>query len=197
MDIKSTLIFVLSLLSVTAIAVGIVNDTTSEPLDVAEAEPAGTYTPILTATPTAEEQAVTAEEDPVGTVVQRYADLIISEADREEMARIVWLEARGESAEGQQAVAEVVLNRVIHDAFPDSVHEVIHEGEDTSVPQFSSVYSLDTAQPTATQYEAVDAAMYGPSILPTDVVFFSVSGENDRVWGTIGKHIFCYEYVWD
>lgn len=197
MDIKSTLIFVLSMLSVAAIAVGIINDTASEQLGVAEVEPAETYTPILASTQMPEKQAMTVEEELVDTVVPRYADLVISEDDIEEMARIVWLESRGEPAEGQQAVAEVILNRVVNEGFPDSVHGVIHEGEDTNIPQFSTVYDLDTAKPTETQYEAVNAAMYGPSILPSDVVFFSVGGENDRVWGTIGKHIFCYEYVWD
>lgn len=43
----------------------------------------------------------------------------------------------------------------------------------------------------------IDAALYGPSILPADVVFFSQSGENDRVWGKIGGHVFCYAYAWE
>ena len=45
--------------------------------------------------------------------------------------------------------------------------------------------------------DAIDAALYGPSILPVDVVFFSRNGENDRVWGKIGGHVFCYAYVWE
>ena len=197
MEIKNTLIFVLALLSLTAIAMGIINDGHAEPPDAAEAEPVETYAPILASTPKPEEQAVMPVEEPVDTIVPRYADLSISDDDIEEMARIVWLESRGEPAEGQQAVAEVILNRVINTAFPDSVHEVIHQGEESSVPQFSTVYDLDIAQPTEAQYEAIDAAMYGPSVLPTDVVFFSVGGENDRVFRKIGGHIFCHEYEWD
>lgn len=200
MDIKSTLIFILAMLSVTAIAVGIVNDSSVVTPYTAVSEVVETYVPALATTPISEDQTVavpeTAEE-PVDTVVPRYADLSLTDEDIEEIARIVWLESKGEPAEGQQAVAEVILNRVINDAFPDSVHEVIHQGEDTSVPQFSTVYDLDTAQPTEAQYEAIDAAMYGPSVLPTEVVFFSVGGENDRVYRKIGGHIFCYEYVWD
>ena len=34
------------------------------------------------------------------------------------------------------------------------------------------------------------------SILDADVVFFSRNGENDRVWGQIGDHVFCREYIW-
>lgn len=130
-------------------------------------------------------------------LVERYAGISMTEAERDELAAIIYLEARGEPAEGQQAVAEVVLNRVIHQDFPDSVGEVLHQGEGTAVPQFSTIGLLTTAEPTREQYDAIDAALYGPSILPDDVVFFSRAGENDRVWGTIGGHVFCYAYIWE
>lgn len=129
--------------------------------------------------------------------VERYARIAMTEDERDELAAIIYLEARGEPAEGQQAVAEVVLNRVIHRDFPGSVGEVLHQGEGTAVPQFSTIGLLSTAEPTQEQYDAVDAALYGPSILPDDVVFFSRAGENDRVWGTIGGHVFCYAYIWE
>ena len=65
------------------------------------------------------------------------------------------------------------------------------------MPQFSTIGLLSAAEPGQAQYDAIDAALYGPSILPADVVFFSRSGENDRVWGKIGGHVFCYAYVWE
>ena len=129
--------------------------------------------------------------------VARYADVFMTEAERDELAAIIYLEARGEPAEGQQAVAEVVLNRVAHPDFPDSVSEVLHQGEGSAVPQFSTIGLLSAAEPGQAQYDAIDAALYGPSILSADVVFFSRSGENDRVWGKIGGHVFCYAYVWE
>ena len=135
--------------------------------------------------------------EPTPTVVARYADVTMTEAERDELAAIIYLEARGEPAEGQQAVAEVVLNRVVSPDFPDSVSEVLHQGEGTAVPQFSTIGLLSAAEPGQAQYDAIDAALYGPSILPVDVVFFSRNGENDRVWGKIGGHVFCYAYVWE
>lgn len=129
--------------------------------------------------------------------VERYAGITMTEAERDELAAIIYLEARGEPAEGQQAVAEVVLNRAVSSDFPDSVSEVLHQGEGTAVPQFSTIGLLSAAEPGQAQYDAIDAALYGPSILPVDVVFFSRSGENDRVWGEIGGHVFCYAYVWE
>ena len=134
---------------------------------------------------------------PAPKVVERYAEITMTDEELKELAEIIYHEARGESPEGQQAVAEVVFNRVIADNFPDTVHDVLHQGEGTSVPQFSTIRLLGTADPLQEQYDAINAALYGPSILPADVVFFSRKGENDRVWGRIGNHVFCYQYDWD
>lgn len=129
--------------------------------------------------------------------MQRYSSVDMSANERQELAGIIQLEAGNQCAEGQQAVAEVVLNRVISPEFPDTVYEVLHQGEDTPMPQFSTIDNLVQAEPTTTQYEAIDAALYGPFILPEDVVFFSRNGENDRVWGRIQDHVFCYKYIWE
>jgi len=43
------------------------------------------------------------------------------------LARLVFAEARGEPFEGQIAVAAVVLNRVQHPSFPNTVREVIYQ----------------------------------------------------------------------
>lgn len=129
--------------------------------------------------------------------VPRYAAVDMSEAERQEMAGIIGLEADNQCAEGPQAVAEVILNRVISPDFPDTVHDVLHQGEGTPRPQFSTIDNLASAEPVAAQYEAIDAALYGTSILPEDVVFFSRNGENDRVWGKIQDHVFCYKYIWE
>lgn len=136
-------------------------------------------------------------QEPASKVVARYETVAMTEEERQEMAAIIYLEARGEPAEGQQAVAEVILNRVISPDFPDSVSEVLHQGEGKAVPQFSTIGLLSEAEPTQAQYDAIDTALYGPSILPADVVFFSQNGENDRVWGEIGGHVFCYAYDWE
>ena len=122
----------------------------------------------------------------------------MSHEDCELIAKIVYLEARGEPLEGQQAVAEVILNRVAADNFPDSVEEVIFQGTDGSgAIQFSTAAHLDEAAPTDKQFAAVGQALYGEPVLPMDVVFFSTTGENSRTWGAIGGHIFCYQYEWE
>jgi hypothetical protein len=44
------------------------------------------------------------------------------------LTQAVYYEARGESEEGQRAVAQVVLNRVRHPAYPNSVCGVVYQG---------------------------------------------------------------------
>ncbi|MFT9599125.1 cell wall hydrolase [Mesobacillus sp.] len=51
----------------------------------------------------------------------------IKEEEVRLLARLVHAEAKGEPYEGKVAVAEVVLNRVEHEQFPDTVKEVIYQ----------------------------------------------------------------------
>ena len=44
------------------------------------------------------------------------------------LAEAIYFEARGEKATGQQAVAEVIINRVKSDKFPDKICEVVTQG---------------------------------------------------------------------
>lgn len=117
----------------------------------------------------------------------RYPDIQLTLEEKRLLAKVVWVEARGESLEGQQAVAEVVLNRMASDDFSNTLKGVIYaEG------QFRSVPYLDDAEPYQAQFEAIEAAIYGPYVLPEDVVHFATYAVNDNVWGTIGGHVFCY-----
>ena len=137
---------------------------------------------LLEVEKTEAEQVTLAEDRPARAA--RYVNIEMTDEELAELAAVVFLEAGNQSAEGQQAVVEVVFNRVLHSAFPGSVHDVLHQGEDS------------TATPTQAQYDAINGALYGDTILDADVVFFSRNGENDRVWGQIGDHIFCREYIW-
>ena len=118
----------------------------------------------------------------------RYPDIQLTEEERELLARVVWVEAQGECEEGQQAVAEVVLNRMASPDFGNTLKGVIY-GEG----QFRSVPFLDDAEPYQAQYEAIERAIYGPYVLPEGVVHFATFRTNDNVWGQIGGHIFCYQ----
>lgn len=117
----------------------------------------------------------------------RYDALALSDGDLELLARLVYLEARGEPYEGQVAVAEVVLNRVLSDRFPDTVEEVIYQ-----TGQFTPASYLESTTPGEEQYEAVADAVDGEAcVTGENVVFFSGAPYNDRVYAVIGNHYFC------
>lgn len=116
----------------------------------------------------------------------RY-DFKLTNADLALLAKVVWVEARGESNQGQQAVAEVILNRVASGDFQDNVNDVVY-AED----QFNSAKFLDDATPYQLQYEMVENAYYGPYVLPEDVYYFATSPKTSKIWGKIGGHYFCY-----
>lgn len=128
-------------------------------------------------------------EDPAPAEEPRYPDLSLTDEDEELLAKLIWAEAQSEPFEGQQAIAEVVLNRVAADNFPDNVQDVLYaEGQFKAIPQ---IYA---AKPTHVQYEAIRRARYGPHVVPEDVVFFGTGAVNSSVWGTIGNHTFCHQY---
>ena len=122
------------------------------------------------------------------TDVFRYPGIELTAEDKQLMADLICMEAESEPFEGQQAIAEVILNRLAAGNFQSSIRGIVYaEG------QFLSVDRLHLAKPTHIQYEAIDRALNGPYILPKDVVFFSTGKVNDNVWGTIGSHVFCYQ----
>ena len=53
------------------------------------------------------------------------------------LARTIYWEARGEEAAGIEAIAHVVMNRLGHEGFPDTVCEVVRQGSEQGACQFS------------------------------------------------------------
>ena len=58
---------------------------------------------------------------------QPQAATQISQRDLQCLAEALYFEARGEGAQGQRAVAEVILNRVDHPRFPKTVCGVVNQ----------------------------------------------------------------------
>lgn len=122
-------------------------------------------------------------------VEPRYPGIELTWEEQQLLAKVIWTEARGEPVEGQQAIAEIVFNRMTSEGFPDTLRGVIYEDN-----QFRSVSFLEDAEPTQAQYDAIDDALEGPYVLPTGVVHFATYPVNGNVWGTIGGHVFCYQW---
>ena len=127
-------------------------------------------------------------EEPVREYVEpRYEGLKLTDEETTLLARLIYVEARGECEDGQQAIAEVVLNRITSGLFGNSLTNLIND-ESRFVPR----KLLKEAKPGQAQYEAIDRALYGPYVLPKEVMFYGRVRTTDSVWGNIGAHIFCY-----
>lgn len=119
--------------------------------------------------------------------------LTLDQEEKELLARIMMLEAGGEPDLGQQAVAEVIFNRVRSPLFPDTVYEVLSQKTD-GFYQFSSWEDREkkNAEPTQRIIDNIEVVLEGNTeILPYETVYFSISGENNQVQVVIGNHVFC------
>lgn len=102
--------------------------------------------------------------------VTTYYELTYDEIDM--LARLVYLEAGGESYECMKGVASVVLNRMTSTGM--SLYDVIYEPN-----QFSPACYIESTCYTDTVYSAVmDVVENGPS-LPTYVTFFRAGYYHD------------------
>lgn len=109
------------------------------------------------------------------------------------LARLISAEARGESYIGQVAVGAVVLNRVEHPSFPDTVTDVIYQhGAFTCI---SDGQFYDKISDSA--YAAARDALNGMDPSGGAIYYFNPAvATNKWIWSrpvitTIGSHIFC------
>lgn len=109
------------------------------------------------------------------------------------LARLISAEARGESYEGQVAVGAVVLNRVEHPSFPDTISGVIYQKG-----AFSCLYDGQFDKPvSASAYSAARDALNGMDPSGGAIYYFNpATATNKWIWSrpaitTIGNHIFC------
>ena len=117
----------------------------------------------------------------------RYVGYDLPEEDIYTLACLAWLQARDQPEEVQQAVLEVILNRLVSNEYPNTVDKVLWWSE-----TFGSVYYLQNAKPEPAQYRAVTAAMYGPYVLPRDVLYYAPWQIGGEVWGQVGDYWFAY-----
>lgn len=98
-------------------------------------------------------------------VLEQTKKYQLPDADYEALLRIVEAEAGGEDQEGKLLVANVVLNRVNSDLFPDSVVDVVMQREQ-GIAQFSPTVDgrYQSVRISEDTVEAVERAIYGEDI---------------------------------
>ena len=95
-------------------------------------------------------------------IITRERKVTVTQSEYENLLRIVEAEAGGEDLIGKMLIANVVLNRVEDEHFPNSINEVIFQS-DNGVTQFSPIsdgrfYSVSISQETI---EAVNQVLQG------------------------------------
>jgi spore germination cell wall hydrolase CwlJ-like protein len=111
--------------------------------------------------------------------------------DRELLARVVKREAGNQSDKGQQAVVEVILNRVKSKRFPNTIRGVVYQKGQFSCA--SVLFSSKKSIPTKQNYKNVDLVLQGKvNNLPDNVVYFSKGPQGSGIYKKIGAHYFCY-----
>ena len=109
------------------------------------------------------------------------------------LARLISAEARGEPYEGQVAVGAVVLNRVKHPSFPNTVAGVIYQPW-----AFSCINDGQFNEPVSqSAYRAAQDALNGWDPSGGAIYYFNpAKATSSWIWSrpvivTIGSHLFC------
>ncbi len=109
------------------------------------------------------------------------------------LAKVIAAEARGESYTGQVAVGAVVLNRVQHSSFPDSISGVVYQAG-----AFSAVTDSNwNVAPNDTSRKAARDAINGWDPTGGAIYYYNPAKTSNRwirsrpVITTIGRHVFC------
>lgn len=116
-----------------------------------------------------------------------------SEGDVYLLARLISAEARGEPYIGQVAVGAVVLNRIDHPSFPNSLSGVIYQSG-----AFSCLYDGQFDQPISdSAYRAAREALSGSDPTGGAIYYFNpATATSSWIWSrplliVIGSHRFC------
>ncbi|MGI5893402.1 MAG: spore cortex-lytic enzyme [Candidatus Merdivicinus sp.] len=116
-----------------------------------------------------------------------------NEANVNLLARIISAEARGEPYEGQVAVGAVVLNRIEHPSFPDTLSGVIYQPG-----AFTAITDGQFNEPVAdSAYRAARDALNGTDPSGGAIYYYNPD-KTDNQWirtrpviKRIGAHLFC------
>lgn len=118
--------------------------------------------------------------------------LSLSETELDLLARVVHAEARGEPYEGQVAVAAVIINRVLHPEFPNTISGVVYEPlafqvvANGQVNQPASEEAIRAAHDALNGFDPTGGAIYFYNPAKTSSAWI----RSRPVVKTIGKHVF-------
>ena len=117
----------------------------------------------------------------------------VGSSDYNLLARVISAETRGEPYNGQVAVGAVIMNRVKHPSFPDTISSVIYQKG-----AFDCMYDGQINEPIAeSAYRAAQEAMNGSDPSGGAIYYYNPATATNtwilsrRIITTIGNHVFC------
>lgn len=109
------------------------------------------------------------------------------------LAKVISAEARGETYKGQVAVGAVILNRVAHSSFPDSISGVVYQSG-----AFDCMYDGQINNPvSSTSKKAAKDAINGWDPTGGAIYYYNPKTakskwiKSRKIITTIGNHVFC------
>ncbi|WP_096200415.1 cell wall hydrolase [Bacillus sp. FJAT-45350] len=126
------------------------------------------------------------------TIDELEERVLLTDEEIDMLERLVTAEAKSEPLEGQVAVAEVVLNRMESEQFPDELEEVVYEKDQFSPVTNGSINN----EPTENAKQAVEEALSGTNEANGAIFFYNDTIikkswlETRQTTTRIGEHVF-------
>ena len=148
--------------------------------------------------PSAPVSAPAPKPRPLRDLVISFVDYGNQDAEQDCLAKAIYFEARGESLEGQLAVAEVILNRTTSGVYPSTICGVVTQPAQFSFIRGGKFPALDKSNPLWHRSQAIAeiarkrlATQVAPNVLWYHATYVAPSwGRRLTRFAQIGTHIF-------
>lgn len=128
------------------------------------------------------EPPITESEEPAKAETPTYI-INLSQSEIDLLAKVVYAESGSQPFEGQVAVAATVINRVYSPKFPNTLTQVIYAPNQFGVVRNGAI----NRTPSATAYEAVEAAMRGQDPSNGGLYFWNPRTTKSKYFNTLTK----------
>jgi len=132
-----------------------------------------------------EEQEEQEEQKKIEIEKEQNPVLVLTAYEREIFAKLIYLEARGESYQCKLMIVSIVLNKIFNGTWGDSLHKVIYYKNNFSPARLIKSTKISENEVWTDCFRAVDEICLEGSILPSYVMYFRASYHH-RFKGYVG-----------
>ena len=130
----------------------------------------------------------TSTPTPTATPIPTPTPVPVDDDELYLMAHLIWGETGFDNEEMMYAVGSVVLNRVNHDAYPDTINDVIYQSG-----QYQCTWDGNfNKTPSDLAWEVAEELLTSGSTLPENVVYQAQFTQGSGIYTQIGNQYFCY-----